>query len=103
MNRKRVILNTLLFIGAENIDTYQEDIDNQAPERAFLDGGSAPPRLDEDTPAVVAMVAVAVAEVCGTCEILKGWVSSINAGKMLLPFLWVRIYRLEVELPRRVS
>jgi hypothetical protein len=49
------------------------------------------------------MVAVAVTEVAGTCEIQERWVSSINTGGMLTPFFIVRSYRREVELPRRVS
>jgi hypothetical protein len=51
--------------------TYQEDNGMQSLERAFLGGGSVPLRLNEDAPAVAAMVVVAVADAGGTCEILK--------------------------------
>jgi hypothetical protein len=43
--------------GDDFTHTYQEDISRQDLELPYLDGGSTPPRLDEDTPAVVAMVA----------------------------------------------
>jgi hypothetical protein len=70
--------------------------------RAFLNGGSAPPRLDEDAPVVAAMAAEAVAEATETCRTLERWVSSIVVDKMLIPSFVVRSYRRGAELPRLV-
>jgi hypothetical protein len=50
--------------------TYQEDTGRRTLERDFLGGGSVPSRLDEDAPAVTAMM-----------------IRSTNAGIMLTPFL----------------
>jgi hypothetical protein len=55
-------------------------------ECAFLGGGSVPPRIDEDVPTVTATVTTAVAELDRTYKILDSWVSSINTGKMQIPF-----------------
>jgi hypothetical protein len=49
--------------------TYREDTGRRAPEPAFLGGASAPSRLDEDAPAIVAVVAVVTAELSGLCKI----------------------------------
>jgi hypothetical protein len=67
--------------------TYREDNCRHALELVFLDGGSASTRLDEDAPIVMAMVTVDIIEAGRTCEIPERWVSSINAGRVLIPFL----------------
>jgi hypothetical protein len=58
-----------------------------------LDGGSALSGLNDDVPTVTAMVAVDVVKVGGTYEILERWISLINAGRVLIPFLLVRGYQ----------
>jgi hypothetical protein len=45
-------------------------------------------RLDEDAPVVMARAAMAVADAGGTCKITIRWVSSTNAGMILIPFLF---------------
>jgi hypothetical protein len=78
--------------GAKNrmrdrrLNTYQEDTRRWPPKRSFFGGGSVPPGLDEDTPTIAAMVAAAAVKLDGTNEIPNRWVSSINTGKMLIPF-----------------
>jgi hypothetical protein len=62
-------------------------------QRVFLDGVSTPSRLNMDAPTVTAMEAMDVTIAGGTCEMLKRWVSSINVGRVLIPFLLVRSYR----------
>jgi hypothetical protein len=49
--------------------TYHEDPCRKALKWAFLGGGSVPPRLDEEDPAVTVMAIMAVDEHDGTCEI----------------------------------
>jgi hypothetical protein len=71
---------------------YRVDGGKKALVRAFLIGGSAPLRLDEDTPTIMAMAAVAVAEAAKTCGTPKTWVSSIDVGRMLIPSFVVRSY-----------
>jgi hypothetical protein len=51
-----------------------------------LGGGSTPSKLNEESPAVMAMMVTVAAELSGTYKILKRWVNSINAGRMLVPF-----------------
>jgi hypothetical protein len=80
--------------------TYWKDGDMQALERAFLDRGSTPPRLGEDVPAFVALATVAVVKVVWTCKIPERWVSSVDAGRMPIPFFVVRSYRCEDGLSR---
>jgi hypothetical protein len=57
---------------------------------AFLNLGPTPPRLNEDAPTIVAMAVRVITEAAETCGIPKGWVSSIDAGRMLVPFFVVR-------------
>jgi hypothetical protein len=57
-----------------------------------LGGGPAPPRLDEDDPAGMALATAAIAEVAGTYEIPKRWVGSVYMDTMLIPLFVVRCY-----------
>jgi hypothetical protein len=89
--------------GFTRTHTYREDSSRHALERALLDKGPAPPRLDDDALTAMAMVAVAIIKVVGACKILERWVSSINVCIMLIPFFMVKSYQRKVKLPRQVG
>jgi hypothetical protein len=83
----------------QSTHTYWEDIDRQALEWAFLGGGSAPWRLEEDAPTNAAM---AIAELSRTYRNPERWVNSVNVGRMLIPFL-VKSFWQEVEMLTQVA
>jgi hypothetical protein len=62
----------------DHTHAYREGIGKQALEAGFLCGSSAPPRLDEDTLAVMAMIAVVAAGLGRTCETSDRRFSPIN-------------------------
>jgi hypothetical protein len=47
---------------------YREDTGKNDPGWAFLAGGSAPPKPDEEGPAITAVIALAADEDGGTCK-----------------------------------
>jgi hypothetical protein len=70
--------------------THTEGRQQVGSRVGLLELGPTPPRLNEDAPTITAMAVGVIAKAAETCGIPEGWVSSIDAGRMLVPFFVVR-------------